>query len=76
MILLSFLIKLYIIVVIIYTLMSWVPQLRASSFYYNLSKVVEPLLEQIRKVVPPVYGLDFSPVILIFILEIINHFLR
>ncbi|GAP21143.1 YggT family protein [Leptolinea tardivitalis] len=37
-----------------------------------LDKIVEPLLDPIRRVVPSMAGLDFSPVILIIILQVLE----
>lgn len=40
-----------------------------------LGQVMEPLLTPIRKLVPPMGGLDFSPLILIFALQILGSIL-
>ena len=40
-----------------------------------LYRITEPALKPIRRVVPPVNGLDLSPIILIFILWFIRVFL-
>jgi YggT family protein len=40
-----------------------------------LDKVVNPILAPIRKIVPPIMNLDFSPVILIIILQVIEWLL-
>jgi YggT family protein len=40
-----------------------------------LSQVMEPLLTPIRKLVPPMGGLDFSPLILIIGLQILGSIL-
>jgi YggT family protein len=37
-----------------------------------LDKLVEPLLGPIRKIVPPIGGLDFSPLVLIIVLQILE----
>ncbi len=73
---LDFIIQIYIILVIIYSLGSWFPQLTENRFFDFLARIIEPPLETIRRVVPPVAGLDFSPAILIFALIIFQHFLR
>ena len=38
----------------------------------NLDRLINPFLEPIRRFIPPVGGLDFSPVVLIIVLEIIS----
>ena len=67
--------QLLIILVIVYALGSWFPQMRENRFYRILEGIVEPLLEPIRKVVPYVGGVDISPAILIFILILIDRVL-
>lgn len=74
--LLDFIIQIYIILVLVYSVGSWFPQFTQNEFFGFLEKIVEPPLELIRRVVPPMAGLDFSPAILIFLLIIIQHFLR
>ncbi|NMB54921.1 MAG: YggT family protein [Leptolinea sp.] len=37
-----------------------------------LDRIVEPLLNPIRRVVPAIAGLDFSPVVLIIVLQILE----
>lgn len=40
-----------------------------------LDKIINPLLAPIRKIVPPIMNLDFSPVILIILLQVIEWLL-
>lgn len=37
-----------------------------------LDRIVDPLLTPIRKVVPPIQNIDFSPLIFIILLEVIT----
>ncbi len=71
--LLHLLIQLLIILVFIHALGSWIPQIRESRFYELLDRIVEPLLRPIRQVVPDLGGVDISPMILIFILILIDR---
>ena len=59
------------IVVIIYTLLRFFmdPYHPVISM---LGQVVEPMLAPIRKNVPPIGGLDFSPLILIIVLQLLG----
>ncbi|HMV27766.1 MAG TPA: YggT family protein [Anaerolineales bacterium] len=41
-----------------------------------LGKIVDPFLNPIRSLMPSGGGLDFSPLILILIIELITNFLR
>ena len=38
----------------------------------GIDSVVEPLLAPIRRVVPPIGGLDFSPLVLILIIQLLS----
>ncbi len=58
-------------VVIIYTLLRFFlapyhPVISA------LTQVIEPMLAPIRKVVPPMGGFDFSPLVFIFLLQVLG----
>jgi YggT family protein len=69
------LIDLYSLVVLVAVVASWV-QL---SPYHPVARVVygltEPLLAPIRRVVPPMGGLDFTPMILLFALQFLKGML-
>lgn len=38
----------------------------------TLGRIIEPLLLPIRKIVPPISGLDFSPLILMILLQVVG----
>ncbi|HLQ84184.1 MAG TPA: YggT family protein [Pseudogracilibacillus sp.] len=56
--------------IIIYILMSWFPGARESSFGQLLAGITEPYLEIFRRIIPPLGGLDLSPIIAIFALRL------
>jgi YggT family protein len=58
----------YAVVLIIYAVLSWIPSLRGEWTRY-LSMLVDPLLNPIRRIIPPVGGLDIAFLVL-FILVI------
>lgn len=72
----NFLLQLLIILVIIHAVGSWFPSLRNSKFYSYVDAIVEPLLRPIRSVVKPINGIDFSPIVLLFILYLLQRILR
>ena len=74
--LLHLLIELLIILVLIHAIGSWFPQIRESRVYYFVDRIVDPLLEPIRRVVPAVGGVDISPLILILLLLLMERLLR
>ncbi|WP_040948531.1 YggT family protein [Gorillibacterium massiliense] len=65
--LLFYLYELYYVAMFVYILMSWLPNVRESSFGRGLAKVVEPYLSPFRKIIPPIGGmLDISPILALF----------
>jgi len=64
-----------ILIIIIYTVLSFV-----MSPYHPvrvaLARVIEPMLQPIRRVVPPVSGLDLSPLILIILVQLFGMILK
>jgi len=41
----------------------------------TIRTIIEPMLKPIRKVVPPMGGLDFSPMILLILLQVLGRLL-
>ncbi|MCI0512760.1 YggT family protein [candidate division KSB1 bacterium] len=72
---LNFIITIYIWIIIIRVILSWVnpnPYHSAVQFIY---RVTEPVLEYVRRFIPAIAGLDLSPVVVIFALYFLQHFL-
>jgi YggT family protein len=66
------LIDLYTVIVFVAVIVSWF-QLPPDNPVSRLARTLtEPVLAPIRKLVPPVGGLDFSPMILLVLLRIIR----
>ncbi|AJS57762.1 YggT family protein [Paenibacillus sp. IHBB 10380] len=62
--------NIYFYMIVIYILMSWLPNLRENFIGELLAKLVEPYLAPFRKFIPPIMGLlDISPVIALFVLQ-------
>lgn len=67
----SLLIRIYTWMIIIYILMSWIPNARSSQFGIFLEEICEPFLAPFRKLIPPIGGmLDLSPIIAIIALNL------
>lgn len=67
---LSEIIQIYSWILIIYILMSWVPNVRAGAFGQFLGRLCEPYLEPFRKIIPPIGGmLDISPIVAFLVLN-------
>ena len=67
---------LYTLAVIVRLLFSWAPpQARANKFYEFLFLITEPALKPFRKLIPPVSGFDFSPIVLLVLLSFVRRVL-
>lgn len=66
----------YNILVLAYCLMSWFP-IRSGGIMediaYALKTVVEPYLGIFRRLIPPMGGIDWSPVIAILVLNLLEN---
>ena len=57
-------------------LLSWVPQLRGSEIARILDLITEPIMEPIRKIVPPIGGtIDITPMLTMILLFIVSNFI-
>ncbi|MBD7967658.1 YggT family protein [Paenibacillus gallinarum] len=64
------LVEIYYWLIIIYILMSWLPNARESKFGEIIGKIVEPYLAPFRRFIPPIFGMiDISPIIAIIALR-------
>ena len=68
------------VILLVYCILSWFPNSRESGLigdlYRLLGKIVDPLLNLIRKVIPPIGGtIDISPIIAMIALEAIARIL-
>ena len=83
-ILIDNIIYLYSIVLIINIILSWLTAFNLvnanNKFVYTILdasfKLTDPLLNPIRKIIPNIAGLDFSPIILFLILGFLRNLLR
>jgi YggT family protein len=66
----------YFFAVLVYALLSWFADARYNPAAQILSKLVEPLLAPIRRVVPPLGGLDLSALFLLIALQAAQIALR
>jgi YggT family protein len=53
----------------IYVLLSWFGDRRSSPMAVLLGDLVEPLLRPVRRVLPPISGLDLSPLVVLLLLQ-------
>ncbi len=68
MVIIKLLLIIYIFIVAVYIIGSWFPKVSNSGIYQLITKIVEPPLSLLRKLIPEVKGVDITPSILIFLL--------
>jgi YggT family protein len=61
----------YLIIMLVYAVISWVPSLRGRWSDY-IARLVEPVLIPVRRIIPPISGLDLSFLVVIILLQLID----
>ncbi len=75
MLLFARLIDLYSLIVLVAVIMSWVPLDRRNPVATLVRGLTEPVLAPIRNVLPPMEGLDLSPMLLLIGLQLLRGLL-
>lgn len=63
---------LYMVAIAVYILMTWFPGAMDSKLGRWLGRIVEPFLALFR-FIPPIFGLDFSPIIAFLVLSFVQE---
>lgn len=68
--------QIYLIILVIRVLLSWFPNINWYSPPFSwLSQLTDPYLNIFRGLIPPIGGLDFSPIIAFFLLQFLVQLL-
>ena len=62
------LVRLYSLVLLVYAVLSWIPDLRGDWVRY-IAMLVEPVLAPVRRIIPPVGGLDLAFLVVLLVLN-------
>jgi len=68
-------IDLYFYAMIVYILSSWIPPLYNTRFIRFLAEISEPYLGFFRRIIPPIGILDISPILALFVYQILARLL-
>jgi YggT family protein len=69
--------QIYFVLLIIRILLTWFPNIDWSSMPFSvLSQLTDPYLNIFRSIIPPLGGIDFSPILAIFLLQILQNALQ
>lgn len=60
---------LYSISILVYVILSWVAQASYSPIAMLLGQVVGPILRPVRRILPPIAGLDLSPLVVLLLMQ-------
>ena len=74
--LLDTVLQFYIVCLLIYVVLSWVASDVRNPAVHLLSRLCEPLLRPVRRVVPSLGGLDLSPLLVLIVLQAVSLLLR
>lgn len=68
-------IDLYEIMIVVWCIMSWIPRVNdtVESIRSALGTLVDPYLSLFRRYIPPFSGIDFSPIVAIIALRLVQR---
>jgi uncharacterized protein YggT (Ycf19 family) len=66
------LLQFYGLIMLVYALVSWVPSLRGKWTEY-VAMLVEPVLLPVRRIIPPIGGLDVSFIVVLLVIQLVAN---
>ena len=64
------------VAILIRALLTWVPNMDPSNPLVRLlNQITDPLLEPARRLIPPMGGMDLSPIVVIVVLQLLQRVL-
>ncbi|MBP2057801.1 YggT family protein [Lactobacillus colini] len=71
----STLLNVYAFLIVIYTLLTWIPSLLDTQPGRILARIVQPYLDLFERFIPPIAGLSFAPIIALLVIYFINNYI-
>jgi YggT family protein len=66
------LLRIYLLIMLVYAVVSWIPSIRGR-WSDVVARLVEPVLVPVRRIIPPLGGLDLSFLVVILIIQYVNE---
>ncbi len=60
----------YTLLLFVYAVCSWIPDLRRGRWFYFLASLIEPVLMPVRRIIPPIGGLDIAFLVVLLVLQL------
>ena len=71
------LIQLVSMLIVVWCLLSWFPNINwYEQPFKSLDQIVRPMVMPFRRLIPPISGLDLSPMVAIFVLQMLSTLVR
>ncbi len=70
--LIDMLLLLFELLILARVLMSWFPVDRGNQFVRMIYDVTEPVLAPVRQALPPMSGIDFSPLVVLLVIQVLR----
>jgi YggT family protein len=75
--LIAFMVELLNVLVIIWCLLTWFPNVRwYDQPFRTLDQIVRPIIAPFRKLIPPIGNIDFSALVALIVLQVVAAALR
>ncbi|WP_083485661.1 YggT family protein [Loigolactobacillus rennini] len=71
--LLTRLIDIYMFIIVIYVLMSWFPNAYQTKLGQLMARICEPYLNIFSRIIPPIAGLSFAPLVALLVLGMAQY---
>ena len=68
-------IQLFSFILFLRIMLTWIPSESVIKITLFLGEITDPILRPFQKIIPPIAGLDLSPLLLFFLLNIFSDYL-
>jgi YggT family protein len=69
----SWVANIYTWLIVIYTLLSWIPNAYNTKFAAILNRIVGPYLNLFERFIPPIFGISIAPIVAILVMQFLER---